>query len=154
MKNLKTLHMNETQVIDLHPLQHLNKLKNISAYDACIIDVSPLLKLTQLKTLYLRNNKITNAALLKHHHYFSKYNFSNQEVPTTDELKFYNKILKVHSSHKQIRKIQAENRASKFRESMTRQRECIILQINEQVQVMNMKIEIWAQFIQNSDADQ
>ncbi|CAL6064952.1 leucine-rich_repeat domain-containing protein [Hexamita inflata] len=154
MKNLKILHMYETQVDDLHPLQNLCKLKRIFAHHTCIIDVSPLSKLTQLKELYLSFNKITNAETLKHHQNFSRYDFSDQYIPTTDELKFYNQILTIHSSHKQIRKIQAENKISKFREAMTHQKETIKLKINEQIQVMNMKIEIWAQFIRNSYADQ
>ncbi|CAL6103636.1 leucine-rich_repeat domain-containing protein [Hexamita inflata] len=154
MKNLNTLNMYETQVVDLHPLQHLYRLERISAYDACIIDISPLSKFTQLDSLYFRNNKITNKDTLQHHNNFSEYRLHDQEVPTTDELKFYNKILSIHSSHKQIRKIQAENRASKFRESMTLYREYVNLQLNEQIRALNMKIEIWAQFIQNSNADQ
>ncbi|CAL6107825.1 Conserved_hypothetical protein [Hexamita inflata] len=152
MKNLITLNMAYTKVVDLHPLQYLYKLVEISAFDACIIDVSPLSKLTQLKYLILANNKITNAKTLKHHKNFSEYDFSDQEVSTPDELMFYNKILYVHSSHKQIRKIQAENRVSKFRESITRQKEDIKFKMNEQIQFMNKKIEII--FSQNSYADQ
>ncbi|CAL6012837.1 Hypothetical_protein [Hexamita inflata] len=98
-------------------------------------------------------NKIINADSLNHK-YFSKYDFQNQKVPTTDELKFYNKILSVHSSHKQITKLLTENRAQKFRESMTHQKESTKLKVNEQIRAVNMKIEIWAQFIQNSYADQ
>ncbi|CAL6023537.1 leucine-rich_repeat domain-containing protein [Hexamita inflata] len=154
MKNLKALKMYNTKVVDLHPLQYLYKLEKINAYEACIIDVSPLQKLTQLKELYFSENKITNVDTLKHHKNFTKYNFLDQEVPSDVELKFYSKILSIHSSHKQIRKIQAENRASKFRESMTLYREYVNLQINEQIRAVNMKIEIWAQFIQNSNADQ
>ncbi|CAL6035596.1 Hypothetical_protein [Hexamita inflata] len=104
------------------------------------------------KTWILEKNKITNKDTLKHHQNFSKYDFSDQEVPTIDELKFYNKILSVHSSHKQIRKIKAEKSVSKFRESMSHQKQCIKLKINEQIQVMNMKIEII--FSQNSYVDQ
>ncbi|CAL6014642.1 leucine-rich_repeat domain-containing protein [Hexamita inflata] len=152
MKNLKTLYMDETKVIDLHPLQHLYKLESISAFDACIIDVSPLSNLTLLEALTFSYNKITNVDILKLHKNYSQYNFSSQKVPTTDELKFYNKILSVHSSQKQIRIIQAENRVSKFRDSMTHQKECINLKINEQVQVINKKIEII--FSHNSNADQ
>ncbi|CAL6075471.1 leucine-rich_repeat domain-containing protein [Hexamita inflata] len=154
MKNLNILEMFQTQVIDLHPLQNLNKLEKISAHSTCIIDVFPLLKLIQLSTLSFWNNKITNADTLNHHKNFSEYDFSNQKVPTSDELKFYTKILSVHSSHKLIRKIQDKNRVSKFRESMTRHRESIVLNINEQIRALNTKIEIWAQFIQNSNADQ
>ncbi|CAL6103176.1 Conserved_hypothetical protein [Hexamita inflata] len=152
--NLKTLEIANTKVVDLHPLQYLYKLEDISAYHTCIIDVSPLAKLTLLESLNFSFNKITNAETLKHHKNFSEYDFSHQEVPKPDELTFYSKILSVHSSHKQIRKIQAENRVSKFRESMTRQKEDIKLKINEQIRVMNQNIEIWAQFIQNSNADQ
>ncbi|CAL6035594.1 leucine-rich_repeat domain-containing protein [Hexamita inflata] len=132
MKNIKTLFMTFTKVVDLHPLQHLYQLEDIYANRACIIDVSPLSKLTQLKSFSFSCNKITNAETLKHLKNFSEYDFSNQEVPTTDELQLYNKILKVHSSHKQITKlVQAENRVSKFREQLTRQKESIKLQINE-----------------------
>ncbi|CAL6054170.1 leucine-rich_repeat domain-containing protein [Hexamita inflata] len=146
--------MQTTKVVDLHPLQYLYRLEDIFAYNACIIDVSPLSKLTQLQYLTLNDNKITNTDTLKHHKNFSEYDFSDQQVPTTDELQLYGKILSVHSSHEQIRRIQVENRVSKIRESMTRQREYVNLQINEQILAVNMKIEIWAQFIQNSDADQ
>ncbi|CAL6041091.1 leucine-rich_repeat domain-containing protein [Hexamita inflata] len=158
LKNLKTLNMTNTKVVDLHPLQYLYKLVEISAYEACIIDVSPLTKLTLLESVEFGFNKITNVKLLtnadtfQHHKIFSEYDFSHQEVPTPDELTFYNKILYVHSSHKQIRKIQVENRVSRFRESMTHQKEFINLKMNEQIQFMNKKIEII--FIQNSNADQ
>ncbi|CAL6065010.1 leucine-rich_repeat domain-containing protein [Hexamita inflata] len=154
LKNLKTLIIAKTQVVDLHPLQYLYQLESIYAYDACIIDVSPLSKLTQLKDLDFRKNKITNAETLKHHKNISEYDFSNQQVPTTDELKLYSKILSVHSSQKQIKKIQAENRTSKFKESMTHLQKQINYKINEQTRSMNKKIEIWVQFIQNSKADQ
>ncbi|CAL6025345.1 internalin [Hexamita inflata] len=141
MKNLKILYIGYTKVVDLHPLQHLYKLESISANETRIIDVSPLSNLTLLDKLYLDQYKI-NKQTLKHHKNFSKYSLSGQKDPTTDELKFYNKILSVHSSHKKIRKIQAENIVSKFRESMTRQKESIKLKINEQIHYMNMKIEI------------
>ncbi|CAL6061447.1 leucine-rich_repeat domain-containing protein [Hexamita inflata] len=158
MKNLKTLNMTNTKVVDLHPLQYLYKLVEISAYEACIIDVSPLTKLTLLESVEFGFNKITNVKLLtnadtfQHHKIFSEYDFSHQKVPTPDELTFYNKILNAHSSHNQIRRIQAENRVSRFRESMTRQKEDINLKIYEQIQFMNKKIEII--FSQNSFADQ
>ncbi|CAL5983915.1 leucine-rich_repeat domain-containing protein [Hexamita inflata] len=142
MINLNTLNMAKTKVDDLHPLQHLYKLENISAYRACIIDVSPLSDFTQLQQLTFWQNKIYNEDTLKHHPNFSEYDFSDQKFPTIDELKFYNIILSVHNSHKQIRKIQVEKRVSKFQESMTHQKESINLKINEQIQVMNKKIEI------------
>ncbi|CAL6017478.1 Conserved_hypothetical protein [Hexamita inflata] len=154
LKNLNTLDISSTKVVDLHPLQHLYRLEHITANYACIIDVSPLSKLTQLIELSIWNNQISIIDTLKHHNNFSEYDFSDQEVPTPYELKFYTKILKVHSSHKQIRKIQAENKISKIRESMTRYRESIILNINEQIRALNTKIKIWAQFIQSSEADQ
>ncbi|CAL6078073.1 leucine-rich_repeat domain-containing protein [Hexamita inflata] len=144
--------MYQTLVIDLHPLQHLYKLQTNYAFGACIMDVSPLSNLTQLKTLSISNNKINNGDSLKHHKNFSEYRLSDQQVQTPYELQFYNKILSVHSPHKQIRKIQAQDRASKFRDSLTYQKKYIKLKINEQIQVMNMKIEII--FSQNSNADQ
>ncbi|CAL6041124.1 Conserved_hypothetical protein [Hexamita inflata] len=152
LKNLKILSMANTKVVDLHPLQYLFQLQYISVYHTCIIDVSPLAKLTLLESVEFRFNKITNADTLQHHKNFSEYDFSDQEVPTPDELTFYSKILSVRSSHKQIRKIQAENRVSKFRESITRQKEQFNLKMNEQIQFMNKKIEII--FSQNSYADQ
>ncbi|CAL6107102.1 leucine-rich_repeat-containing protein [Hexamita inflata] len=155
MANLKSLDMCNTQVIDLHPLQHLYKLESIYAFRAQIIDVSPLSNLPKLKSLLFSGNKIINGETLKHHTNFIKFDLSDQKLPTPDELKFYNKILSVHSSHEQIRKImirkiQAVNRASKFRESLTHQKEYF----NKQIQYMNMKIELWVEFIQNSSADQ
>ncbi|CAL6085731.1 leucine-rich_repeat domain-containing protein [Hexamita inflata] len=152
MKNLKTLQIAYTKVVDLHPLQYLYKLVEIDTYNACIIDVSPLAKQTLLDFVEFRFNKITNADTLKHHKNFSEYDFSDQEVPTPNELTFYSKILSVHSSHKKLRKIQAENRVSKFRESMTRQKEFINFKMNEQIQFMNKKIEII--FNNNSYVDQ
>ncbi|CAL6107115.1 leucine-rich_repeat domain-containing protein [Hexamita inflata] len=142
MKYLKTLNMFKTQIVDLHPLQHLYNLEYISAHDSRITDVSPLSKLTKLTSMTIWDNTITNREILKHHKNYSLYYFSEQQVPTPNELKFYNKILFVHSSHKYIRKIQTENRVSKFRESLTRQKEQINLKINEQIQVMNKKIKI------------
>ncbi|CAL6023339.1 LPXTG_cell wall anchor domain-containing protein [Hexamita inflata] len=145
--------MDNTKVVDLHLLQHLYKLVYICADNTCIIDVSPLSKLTQINQLSLTHNQITNAETLKHHKNFAKYHLSDQQVPTADELKFYNKILSVHSSCKQITKlILAEKSVSKFRELMTHQKEYIKLKINEQVQVMNKKIEII--FSQNYYTDQ
>ncbi|CAL5997573.1 Conserved_hypothetical protein [Hexamita inflata] len=152
MKNLKTLDMNNTKVVDLHPLQYLYKLEKIQAFGACIIYVSPLSNLTQLNSLDFRFNKIINAEPLRHHKNFSQYNLSLYKVPTTDELKFYSKILSVHNSHKYIRQIQAENKISKFQKSMTHQKESINLKIIEQIQFMNMKIEII--FSHSSYADQ
>ncbi|CAL6111676.1 leucine-rich_repeat domain-containing protein [Hexamita inflata] len=154
MKNLKTLNMDNTKVVDLHPLQYLYKLELISAFGAYILDVSPLSNLTQLNSFDFSFNKITNAEPLKHHKNFSQYKISLYKAPTTDELKFYSKILSVHSSHKQIRKIQAENKISKFQKSMTHQKESINLKIIEQIQFMNMKIEIIFIFSHNSYADQ
>ncbi|CAL6023519.1 leucine-rich_repeat domain-containing protein [Hexamita inflata] len=156
MKNLKELEMYKTKVVDLHPLQYLCKLKKTKAYDACIIDVSPLSKLTQLNYLDFRNNQITNAQTqtLKN---FSKYEFSNQKVPTTDELKFYNKILSVHNSHKQIRKIsqkirtiQNDSKVSKLRTSLTQKKNYVYTIFNNQIMAMNKEVDMLVQFIQNS----
>ncbi|CAL5970228.1 leucine-rich_repeat domain-containing protein [Hexamita inflata] len=125
LKYLKILSIDDTKVVDLHPLQYLYQLESISAYGAYIIDVSPLSNLTQLNSLILNNNKITNGETLKHHQNFSKYDFSDQihqQIPTTDELKFYNKILKVHSSHKQIRKIMNDKKITKFKTSLVQNR--------------------------------
>ncbi|CAL6023533.1 leucine-rich_repeat domain-containing protein [Hexamita inflata] len=96
MKNLKTLEMYKTKVVDLHPLQNLYQLQYISAYDACIIDITPLSKLTFLLfSLDFSFNQITDTDTLQHHKNFSNYNFQGQQVPKTDELKFYSKILSV-----------------------------------------------------------
>ncbi|CAL6004990.1 leucine-rich_repeat domain-containing protein [Hexamita inflata] len=152
MKNLKTLDMFLTKVVDIHPLQHLNKLEIISAYDACIMDVSPLSKLTQLKSVTFSGNKIANAETLKHHQKFSKNEFQDQKVPTTDELMFYNKILKVHSSHLQNRKIQNENSVSKFRVSLASKKNYISAMLNNQIMMMSQELNLLVQFIQNSNS--
>ncbi|CAL6103779.1 leucine-rich_repeat domain-containing protein [Hexamita inflata] len=106
MKNLRLLSIDNTQVIDLHPLQYLYRLEVICADNSCIIDISPLSNWhAQLKFLTLINNKITNEETLKHHQNFSEYYFSDQQVPSDIELNFYNKILSVYNSYKQIRTI-------------------------------------------------
>ncbi|CAL6014954.1 Conserved_hypothetical protein [Hexamita inflata] len=151
LKNLKMLEIANTQVIDLHPLQHLYKLEQIYAYGTRIMDVSPLSNLA-LDSLIICFYKIINAETLKHHKNFSEYDLSGQEVPATDVIKFYNKILAVHSSYQQIKKLIAENRIPKFLDSMSHQREYINLKINQQIQFMNKKIEII--FSQNSYTDQ
>ncbi|CAL6061459.1 Conserved_hypothetical protein [Hexamita inflata] len=151
MKNLKALSMAYTKVVDLHPLQYLFQLQYISAYHTCIIDVSPLAKLTLLESVEFSFNKITNADTLQHHKNFLKYEFSNQKVPTPDELTFYNKILSVHSSHKQIRKIQAENRVSKFRASLASKKNYISATLNNQIMLMGQEINLLVQFIQISN---
>ncbi|CAL6070728.1 leucine-rich_repeat domain-containing protein [Hexamita inflata] len=145
--NLKTFYMDHTKVVDLHPLQHLRKLEYISASYACIIDVSPLSKLTQLNFLYFWNNKITNRETLKHHQNFLKYNILEQKVPTTEGLKFYSKILSVHSSHQQIKKIMNDN---KFRTSLAQKKNYISIMLNNQIQTMNKQVDMLIQIVQNS----
>ncbi|CAL6035612.1 leucine-rich_repeat domain-containing protein [Hexamita inflata] len=152
MKNLKTLNMANTQVVDLHPLQNSYKLEQIYAYDACIMDVSPLSKLTKLDSLDFRNNQIINVdTTLTHHKNFSQYNFSNQKVSTADEIKFYNKILKVHSSHQQIRKIQNEKCVCKFRTSLASKKNYVSAMLNNQIMMMNKELNLFMQFIHNSN---
>ncbi|CAL6002056.1 leucine-rich_repeat domain-containing protein [Hexamita inflata] len=153
LKNLKSLQIAKTQVVDLHPLQHLNKLEIIFAPYSCIIDVSPLSKLTQLYSLDFSFNKINNAETLKHHQEFVEYKFQGQEVPTTDELTFYIKILSVHSSHKQIRKIQNEKSVPKFRASLASKKNYISVMLDNQIMKMSQELNLQVQFIQNSFLD-
>ncbi|CAL6076749.1 Conserved_hypothetical protein [Hexamita inflata] len=160
MQNLKTLDIGYTKIVDLHPLQYLYQLESIIAPCTRIIDVSPLSKLTQiLKALNLSNNKINNAdslkhgETLKHHQNFSKYNFSYQNVPTPDELKFfYSKILSVHSSHKQIRNIMNDNKNTKFRISLTLQKYVVSTGFDNYARKMNTQLELLVYFIQSSNA--
>ncbi|CAL6086735.1 leucine-rich_repeat domain-containing protein [Hexamita inflata] len=143
--------MNYTQVIDLHPLQHLYQLQCIYANYACIIDVFPLSKLIQLNFLKFSNNKINSVETLKHHENFSEYDFSDQQVPTPDELKFYKKILKVHRSHKQIRNIMNDNKITKLRTSLTFKKNAVETIIDNYARKMNTQLELFAYFIQSSN---
>ncbi|CAL6031517.1 leucine-rich_repeat domain-containing protein [Hexamita inflata] len=149
MKHLNVLDMAKTQIVDLHPLQHLYTLQRISAFDAFIMDVSPLSQLTQLDSIHLKNNKIINADSLKHRN-FSEYDVSDQEVPITDELKFHHKILAVHSSHKQIRN---GNKISKLRHAFAQKKNYVSVMLNNQIMVMNKELNQLAQFIQNSNTN-
>ncbi|CAL6054240.1 Hypothetical_protein [Hexamita inflata] len=79
-----------------------------------------------------------------------KYNLKDQIAPTTDELAFYNKILSVHSSHKQIRKLLYENNISKFRASLTQKKNYVSAIFNYQIMMMNKEVDMLMQFIQNS----
>ncbi|CAL6073141.1 Conserved_hypothetical protein [Hexamita inflata] len=151
LNNLKILNMNNTKIVDLRPLQFLYKLEDIYAFDACVIDVSPLSKLTQLDFLDFCNNKITNGDILKHHPNNSEYQLSKQEVPTTEELKFYNKILNVHNSHKQIRKIFNENRIHKLRATLASKNNYVSTMLNNQIMMMSKELNLFAHFLQNSN---
>ncbi|CAL6006147.1 leucine-rich_repeat domain-containing protein [Hexamita inflata] len=152
MKNLKTLFMADTKVVDLHPLQHLNQLGYISAPHTCIIDVSPLSNLTKLYYLNLSDSKIINADILKcHNNYTRKYHFLFLKVPTIDELLFYNKILKVHSSQKQIRKIQNDKRVPKFRASLASKKNYVLATLNNQIMAISTELNLFAQLIQNQN---
>ncbi|CAL6067073.1 Conserved_hypothetical protein [Hexamita inflata] len=151
MKNLQTLDMANTAVIDLHPLQHLYQLQRLSSDNAHVIDVSPLSDLTQLDNVSFISNQISNVDVLKQHNNYQKFRFSSQKIPTTNGLIFYNKILSVHNSQKQIKKLVQENRISQFRGSMIHH-EYIKIKINKQNKVMIQKIELI--FSQDSQTDQ
>ncbi|CAL6005889.1 leucine-rich_repeat domain-containing protein [Hexamita inflata] len=144
--------MHFSSVIDLHPLQHLYKLESISAQSTRIMDVSPLSNLTQLNDLMFENNRIINIEPLMHHKNFSKYEFSDQRIQTPYELKFYTKILKVHSSHKQMRKVLYQN--EKFRTSLTQKKERYSVILKKQIQNIHTQLELLAQFIQNYTSQQ
>ncbi|CAL6001515.1 leucine-rich_repeat domain-containing protein [Hexamita inflata] len=166
MKDLKDLELQNTQVIDLHPLQYLNKLERICISYANVIDVTPLSNLTLLDCLFLISNKIQSFDCLAHHKYYvkpksleelqneneeeenenddyeEKYSFDFQNDPTDEELKFYDKILSVHSSHKQIRKIKNDNKQQKFRTSLALQKNYVSVMLNNQIMRMNKQLEI------------
>ncbi|CAL5971145.1 TIR_domain-containing protein [Hexamita inflata] len=145
------VYMDNTKAVDLHPLQQLYQLEYISAHDACIIDVSPLSKLTQLNFLKFSNNKINNAETLKHHKKFSEYDLLDQQVPTPGELKFYNKILSAHSSHKQIRNIVNDNKITMFRTSLILKKNAVSTGFDHYARKMNTQLELLAYFIQSSN---
>ncbi|CAL6075487.1 Conserved_hypothetical protein [Hexamita inflata] len=159
MKHLKELDMQSTQVTDLHPLQYLQRLERISVTYAHIVDVSPLANLTKLVYLNLRHNKIINWSSIKHHKNFPKlinedtkypdYELSRQSQPSVDEVQFYNKILKVHSSHKQIRIIWRDN-IPKFRASLKLMKNYVSIMLNNQIMKMNIQLEMFVQLIQNN----
>ncbi|CAL6051645.1 leucine-rich_repeat domain-containing protein [Hexamita inflata] len=150
MKNIKTLDMFKTKVIDLHPLQFLYNLESVSAFRACIIDVTPLSDLPKLNYLSLNTNKIINNPLM-HLTNYHKYDLSDQKEPSADELKFYNKILKVHSSHKQIRTIQNQNRIKKLRTFLFENKNDVETMFLDYDRKMNTQLKLLAYFIQGSD---
>ncbi|CAL6082409.1 Hypothetical_protein [Hexamita inflata] len=116
------------------------------------MDVSPLSNLTQLNDLLFENNRIINIEPLMHHKNFPKYDFSDQRIQTAYELKFYNKILKVHNSHKQIRKNIICNK--KIRTSLIQKKERYSMMLNNQIQNIHTQLEPLAIFIQNSNTCQ
>ncbi|CAL5983719.1 leucine_Rich Repeat (LRR)-containing protein [Hexamita inflata] len=154
MKNLTFLDLQQTLVIDLHPLQYLYKLEHLHVTYANVIDVSPLSHLSQLQDLCLIYNKIVNWEPIKHHKNYPKlinkdekttFNLYDQKHPTTDEYKFYNLILKVHSSHKQIRKLLFQNQ--KFRYSLSQKKNNASVLLTNQKQMLNKTISILVPFI-------
>ncbi|CAL6023525.1 leucine-rich_repeat domain-containing protein [Hexamita inflata] len=80
-----------------------------------------------------------------------EYDLSKQKLPTVSELMFYNKILKVHSTYKKIRKIQNKNKITKFRISVTQKKNSISAMLNNQIMAMNKELNLFMQFIHNSN---
>ncbi|CAL6100842.1 Hypothetical_protein [Hexamita inflata] len=78
---------------------------------------------------------------------FSECNLSNQEVPTPDKLQFYNKILSVHSSHKQIKKIMNDNKSTNFRTSLAQKKNVISTMLNYQIQTLNKQVDMLIQIV-------
>ncbi|CAL6023359.1 leucine-rich_repeat domain-containing protein [Hexamita inflata] len=172
MKNLQRLELQNTNVIDLHPLQYLYQLEHVLITHSFVVDVAPLSSLIQLDTLILNNNKILNFDSLRHHDNYpqpiniqneeddlnepinedeeQKYFFDNQIIPTTKELKFYNNVLQIHCSHKQIRKIRIANKCQKFRDLQTLNQDFILLMFNNQIIQMNKEINLLLELIRNS----
>ncbi len=64
--NLKSLSLNNNQIVDLSPLTFLTSLQELYLNDNCIDDIAPLTSLTQLKTLALKGNLIKDLAPLTH----------------------------------------------------------------------------------------
>ncbi|CAL6023379.1 Hypothetical_protein [Hexamita inflata] len=153
------MHVVQTNVVDIHPLQYLHNLKIIYLIEAQVIDVTPL-KHLKLYELALCCNKIQDFLPIQHHKNFyynepiynesdPRYALTGQEVPTNEELKFYNKILSVHTSHKQTREIKNENRITKFRNSLTQKKSYVSVMLNNQIMKMNKEVDILVRFIQH-----
>ncbi|CAL6023345.1 Conserved_hypothetical protein [Hexamita inflata] len=160
MKDLETLYAWQTEIVDLHPLQYLHSLVHINLNESKVIDVTPLKNL-DLDELFIGANRVQSFLPIQHHKNFycnepindefdPKYSLTDQEVPTDEELKFYNKILSVHSSQKQIREIKNENRITKFRTSFELKRSYVSVMLNNQIMTMNTQLEILVQFMQKT----
>ncbi|CAL6023381.1 Hypothetical_protein [Hexamita inflata] len=158
MSDLQTLYAWQTNIIDLHPLQHLYCLVHITLNESKVID-SPLKNL-DLDEFYICANKIQNFLPIQHHKNFpidtqdesdeeQPYDICVQQIPTTEELKFYNKILSVHTSHKQTREIKNENRITKFRVSFELKKSYVSVMLNNQIMKMNKEVDILVRFIQH-----
>ncbi|CAL6001469.1 Hypothetical_protein [Hexamita inflata] len=79
-----------------------------------------------------------------------QYQIENQQVPLVEELTFYNKILKVHYSHKQIRKIKSN--VSKYKTYLAQKKQSYPIMLNSQILNMNKEVELLVKFIQYSNS--
>ncbi|CAL6036966.1 Conserved_hypothetical protein [Hexamita inflata] len=153
VKNLKQLIMSYISVIDLHPLQYLHQLEHLQITNTKVVDVAPLSSLTLISQMLLVHNKIRSFDPVKHHKCFTDYSMGYQTKPTAQELKFYNKILSVHSSHKQIRKIMNDNKIAKFKTYLAQKENYISIMLNKQIQILNKQLEMLIQVVQFSYLD-
>ncbi|CAL6075485.1 leucine-rich_repeat domain-containing protein [Hexamita inflata] len=146
MKKLKSLYMYHTLVVGLLPLQYLQTrvfLKYIFASYSCVIDISPLLVNLIQRIVFLGQQnycRYTQASL----------QFLDFQV-STPELKFYSKILKVHSSHKQIRNIMNDNKITKLRTSLTLKKNAVSTVFDNCARKMNTQLELLSYFLQSSN---
>ncbi|CAL6001527.1 fibronectin_type III domain-containing protein [Hexamita inflata] len=163
MKDLETLYAWQTEIVDLHPLQYLHSLVHINLNESKVIDVTPLKNLN-LDELFIGANRVQSFLPIQHHKNFycyepindefdPRYSLTGQEVPTVEELKFYNKILSVHSSYKQIREIKNENKITKFRNSLAQNKSYVSVMLNNQIMKMNKEVDILVRFIQNINSE-
>ena len=62
LKNLKSLWLDDTKVVDLSPLAGLKNLERIFLHNTQVVDLSPLAGVKNLKQLGLNNTQVTDVS--------------------------------------------------------------------------------------------
>ncbi|CAL5984205.1 leucine-rich_repeat domain-containing protein [Hexamita inflata] len=157
---LQKVAITNAHIIDVSPLARLTQLKKLQLKGNKIQNFNPIKHHKQFPnqiSVQLFNSEdegeeeswLTNED--EEDEKREEYDLSKQKLPTVTELKFYNKILKVHSTHRKIRKIQNKNKIQKFRISLTLKKNCISTMLNNQIMIMSNELDLLVQFIQNSN---
>ncbi|CAL6051761.1 Hypothetical_protein [Hexamita inflata] len=139
----------------------------------------------QFLELVILGNKIKCFDSIKHHQYFPvedqdlfdiyeeyeekeepRYFIHSQKASSIQEVLFYNKILSIHNSHKQINQMQKQRKNDQknshklkrknlnlsFTTFLEQKKNQVSAMLNNQILMLNKQVELLVQFIQNSNS--
>ncbi len=90
--NLKSLSVDDTQILDLAPISGLKNLEKLAFSNTKITDISPVSSLKNLKSLVMSNTKVTDLAPLKKLKQLVYLNINENKVSDLSSLKKLKKM--------------------------------------------------------------